>query len=112
MAKWEASTTRLSAASSRALVTGAFGAGVRKLLFLGSSSIYPKLAPQPTIEEELLTRSLEPNTEWYALAKIAGVKLCRGYRRQYGADYILACRPTYTARETIIIRRTATLWRR
>ena len=51
---------------------------MRKLLFLGSSSIYSKLAPQPTIEEELLTRSLEPNTEWYALAKIAGVKLCQG----------------------------------
>ena len=70
------------------LIHGAFRAGVRKLLFLGSSCIYPKLAPQPMIEEELLTGPLEPTNEWYAIAKIAGVKLCQGYRRQYGADYI------------------------
>ena len=70
------------------LVHGAFRAGVRKLLFLGSSCIYPKLAPQPMIEEELLTGPLEPTNEWYAIAKIAGVKLCQAYRRQYGADYI------------------------
>jgi GDP-L-fucose synthase len=70
------------------LIHGAFRAGVRKLLFLGSSCIYPKLAPQPMMEEELLTGALEPTNEWYAIAKIAGVKLCQGYRRQYGADYI------------------------
>jgi GDP-L-fucose synthase len=70
------------------LVHGAFRAGVRKLLFLGSSCIYPKLAPQPMIEEELLTGPLEPTNEWYAIAKIAGVKICQAYRRQYGADYI------------------------
>jgi len=70
------------------LIHGAFRAGVRKLLFLGSSCIYPKLAPQPMIEEELLTGPLEPTNEWYAVAKIAGVKLCQAYRRQYGADYI------------------------
>ncbi len=70
------------------LIHGAFRAGVRKLLFLGSSCIYPKLARQPMIEEELLTGPLEPTNEWYAVAKIAGVKLCQAYRRQYGADYI------------------------
>jgi GDP-L-fucose synthase len=70
------------------LIHGAFRAGVRKLLFLGSSCIYPKLARQPITEEELLSGPLEPTNEWYALAKIAGVKLCQAYRRQYGADYI------------------------
>ncbi len=70
------------------LIHGAFRAGVRKLLFLGSSCIYPRFAPQPMIEEELLTGPLEPTNEWYAIAKIAGVKLCQAYRRQYGADYI------------------------
>jgi GDP-L-fucose synthase len=70
------------------LIHGAFHAGVRKLLFLGSSCIYPKLARQPMIEEELLSGPLEPTNEWYAVAKIAGVKLCQAYRRQYGADYI------------------------
>ncbi|HEY7242361.1 MAG TPA: GDP-L-fucose synthase [Xanthobacteraceae bacterium] len=63
-------------------------AGVSKLLFLGSSCIYPKLAHQPMREEELLTGSLEPTNEWYAVAKIAGIKLCQAYRRQYGADFI------------------------
>jgi GDP-L-fucose synthase len=70
------------------LIHGAFRAGVRKVLFLGSSCIYPKLARQPVIEDELLTGPLEPTNEWYAVAKIAGVKLCQAYRRQYGADYI------------------------
>ncbi|MGA3310827.1 MAG: GDP-L-fucose synthase [Xanthobacteraceae bacterium] len=70
------------------LIHGAFRAGVRKLLFLGSSCIYPKLARQPIVEEELLSGALEPTNEWYAIAKIAGVKLCQAYRRQYGADYI------------------------
>lgn len=72
------------------LIHGAFRAGVRKLLFLGSSCIYPRLARQPIVEEELLAGSLEPTNEWYAIAKIAGVKLCQAYRRQYGADYISA----------------------
>jgi GDP-L-fucose synthase len=65
-------------------------AGVRKLLFLGSSCIYPAHAPQPMREEMLLTGPLEPTNEWYAVAKIAGIKLCQAYRKQYGADFISA----------------------
>ncbi len=61
---------------------------VRKLLFLGSSCIYPKFAPQPMTEDVLLTSSLEPTNEYYAVAKIAGIKLCEAYRRQYGCDFI------------------------
>ena len=61
---------------------------VSKLLFLGSSCIYPKLAPQPLKEEYLLTGALEPTNEWYAVAKIAGVKMCQAYRRQYGFSAI------------------------
>ena len=61
---------------------------VKKLLFLGSSCIYPKLAPQPLKEEYLLTGPLEPTNEPYALAKIAGLKMCAAYRKQYGADFI------------------------
>ncbi len=64
--------------------------GVRKLLFLGSSCIYPKLASQPLKEEYLLTGPLEPTNEWYAIAKIAGIKLCQAYRRQHGCDFISA----------------------
>jgi GDP-L-fucose synthase len=64
--------------------------GVRKLLFLGSSCIYPKHAPQPLKEEYLLTGPLEPTNEWYAIAKIAGIKLCQAYRRQHGCDFISA----------------------
>ncbi len=64
--------------------------GVEKLLFLGSSCIYPKFAPQPITEEALLTGPLEPTNEWYAIAKIAGIKLCQAYRRQYGSDFISA----------------------
>jgi GDP-L-fucose synthase len=70
------------------LIHGAHKAGVKKLLFLGSSCIYPKLAPQPLKEEYLLTGPLEPTNEWYAIAKIAGMKLCQAYRRQYGCDFI------------------------
>jgi GDP-L-fucose synthase len=70
------------------LIHGAFRANVRKLLFLGSSCIYPKLAHQPIAEEELLTGPLEPTNEWYAIAKIAGIKLCQAYRHEYGVDYI------------------------
>ncbi len=63
---------------------------MRKLLFLGSSCIYPKFAPQPLKEESLLTGALEPTNEWYAVAKIAGIKMCQAYRRQYGCDFISA----------------------
>ena len=62
--------------------------GVQKLLFLGSSCIYPKFAKQPMSEDLLLTGELEPTNEWYAVAKIAGIKLCEAYRRQYGCDFI------------------------
>lgn len=62
--------------------------GVKKLLFLGSSCIYPKFAPQPITEEALLTGPLEPTNEWYAVAKIAGIKMCQGYRLQHGFDAI------------------------
>ena len=64
--------------------------GVEKLLFLGSSCIYPKLAPQPMSEDALLTGPLEPTNEWYAVAKIAGIKLCQAYRKQHGHDFIAA----------------------
>ena len=70
------------------LIHGAYQAGVRKLLFLGSSCIYPRLAPQPLKEESLLTGPLEPTNQWYAIAKIAGIKLCQACRRQYGCDFI------------------------
>ena len=64
--------------------------GTRKLLYLGSSCIYPRAATQPITEEQLLTGPLEPTNEWYAIAKIAGIKLCQAYRRQYGSDFISA----------------------
>jgi GDP-L-fucose synthase len=70
------------------LIHGAYQADVKKLLFLGSSCIYPKLAPQPLKEEHLLTGALEPTNQWYAIAKIAGIKLCQAYRRQHGCDFI------------------------
>ena len=70
------------------LIVASHRAGVRKLLFLGSSCIYPKFAPQPMTEDMLLTGALEPTNEWYAIAKIAGIKLCQAYRRQYGSDFI------------------------
>jgi len=72
------------------LIEAARQAGVAKLMFLGSSCIYPKFAPQPITEDALLTGPLEPTNEWYAVAKIAGIKLCQAYRRQYGADFISA----------------------
>ena len=72
------------------LIEASFTAGVKKLLFLGSSCIYPKFAEQPIKEEHLLTGSLEPTNEWYALAKIAGLKLCQAFRRQHGCDFISA----------------------
>ena len=70
------------------VICGSFKVGVGKLLALGSSCIYPKLAPQPITEESMLTGPLEPTNEWYAVAKIAALKMCEAYRRQYGADYV------------------------
>lgn len=72
------------------IIHAAYKTGVRKLMFLGSSCIYPKLAPQPMAEDALLTGPLEPTNEWYAVAKIAGIKLAQAYRQQYGADFISA----------------------
>jgi GDP-L-fucose synthase len=72
------------------IIHAAWNAGVERLLFLGSSCIYPKDAPQPIPEEALLTGPLEATNEWYAIAKIAGIKLCQAYRRQYGCDFISA----------------------
>lgn len=66
---------------------------VSKLVFLGSSCIYPRLATQPITEDSLLTGPLEPTNEWYAIAKIAGIKLCQAYRKQYGRDFV-SCMPT------------------
>ena len=72
------------------VIDSAWRNGVRKLLFLGSSCIYPRLAPQPMLEDCLLTGALEPTNEAYAIAKIAGLKMCQAYRRQYGFDAICA----------------------
>jgi GDP-L-fucose synthase len=70
------------------VIDAAHRAGVAKFVFLGSSCIYPKLAPQPIKEDSLLTGPLEPTNEWYAVAKIAGLKMCQAYRRQYGFNAI------------------------
>ena len=70
------------------VIRGAFIAHVKKLVFLGSSCIYPKLAPQPMTEDLLLTGPLEPTNQWYAVAKIAGIKLVEAFRRQHGADFV------------------------
>jgi GDP-L-fucose synthase len=75
------------------VIQAAHRTDVQKLLFLGSSCIYPRLAPQPINEDALLTGALEPTNEWYAIAKIAGIKLCQSYRKQYGRDFI-SCQPT------------------
>jgi GDP-L-fucose synthase len=72
------------------LIAASFEFGVKKLLFLGSSCVYPKLAPQPIHEESLLAGPLEPTNEPYAIAKIAGIKLCQAYAQQYGMDFICA----------------------
>ena len=72
------------------IIHGAYKAGVEKLLFLGSSCIYPRNAPQPMTEDCLLTGPLEPTNQWYAVAKIAGIKMCQAYRRQYRCDFISA----------------------
>ncbi|WP_315443242.1 GDP-L-fucose synthase family protein [Sphingomonas alpina] len=72
------------------VIEGARRTGVAKLVFLGSSCIFPKMAAQPMAESALLTGPLEPTNQWYAIAKIAGLKLCEAYRRQYGCDFISA----------------------
>ncbi len=72
------------------IIKAAFDVKVQKLLFLGSSCIYPKLADQPIKENALLEGALEPTNEWYAIAKIAGIKLCQAYRKQHGVDFISA----------------------
>ena len=72
------------------LIEASYRTGAEKVLFLGSSCIYPKFAEQPIREEALLTGPLEPTNEWYAIAKIAGIKLCQAYRREYGVDFISA----------------------
>ena len=72
------------------VVHAAHETGTEKLLYLGSSCIYPRHATQPITEDQLLTGPLEPTNEWYAVAKIAGIKLCQAYRRQYGSDFISA----------------------
>jgi GDP-L-fucose synthase len=77
-------------AIQNAVIEGSFRAGVEKLLFLGSSCIYPKFAPQPIPEDALLTGPLESTNQWYAIAKIAGLKMCEAYRQQHGVDYISA----------------------
>jgi len=70
------------------VIDAAYRVGVEKLMFFGSSCIYPRLAPQPIVEDALLTGPLEPTNEWYAIAKIAGLKLCEAYRRQHGCDFV------------------------
>ncbi len=75
------------------IITTAHTIGVEKLMFLGSSCIYPRLAPQPIHEDALLTGPLEPTNAWYAIAKIAGIKQCQAYRREYDRDFI-SCMPT------------------
>ncbi len=72
------------------LIHAAYQVGVKKLVFLGSACIYPKFAPQPITEDALLSGPLEPTNEWYAIAKIAGIKLCQAYRRQHGCDFVSA----------------------
>jgi len=92
------------------VIHAAWQTGVKKLLFLGSSCIYPRMAEQPMREEALLTGPLEPTNEWYAIAKIAGIKLCQAYRRQYGCDFISAMPTISMARAIDTMLRPVTLW--
>jgi GDP-L-fucose synthase len=87
---WPADFLYDNLAIESAVIHSAFETDVEKLLFLGSSCIYPKFAPQPITEDALLTGPLEPTNEWYAIAKIAGIKLTQAYRRQHGCDFISA----------------------
>ena len=86
--------------------------GVEKLLYLGSSCIYPKFAEQPIKEDQLLKGPLEPTNEWYAVAKIAGLMLCRAYRRQHGATSSRRCPRIFTGRGTISTSLQVTSYRR
>ncbi|MEM9997658.1 MAG: GDP-L-fucose synthase [Bacteroidota bacterium] len=79
---------RQNLAIQQSVIEAAHAVGVQRLVFLGSSCIYPKHAPQPMKEEHLLTGPLEPTNEWYAIAKIAGIKLCQAFRKQYGDDFV------------------------
>ena len=88
--RWPAQFLYDNLAIAANVIHAAEAADVEKLLFLGSSCIYPKLAPQPIKEAALLSGPLEPTNEWYAIAKIAGLKLCQAYRREYGCDFIAA----------------------
>jgi GDP-L-fucose synthase len=88
--RWPAQFLYENLAIAANVIHAAEAADVEKLLFLGSSCIYPKMAPQPIEESALLAGSLEPTNEWYAIAKIAGLKLCQAYRREYGCDFIAA----------------------
>jgi GDP-L-fucose synthase len=88
--RWPAQFLYDNLAIAANVIHAAEAADVEKLLFLGSSCIYPKLAQQPIEENALLTGPLEPTNEWYAIAKIAGLKLCQAYRREYGCDFIAA----------------------
>ena len=90
------------------VIETAWRSGVKRLLFLGSSCIYPKFAEQPIKEESLLTGSLESTNEWYAIAKIAGIKLCESLRKQYGFDAISLMPTNSMARVIIIIRNSHT----
>lgn len=85
---WPADFIRDNLLIQTHVIAAAYRSGVQKLLFLGSSCIYPRLAPQPMPESCLLTGPLEPTNEWYAVAKIAGIKMCQAYRRQYGFSAI------------------------
>jgi len=88
--RWPAQFLYDNRAIAANVIHAAEAADVEKLLFLGSSCIYPKMAPQPIEESALLTGPLEPTNEWYAIAKITGLKLCQAYRREYGCDFISA----------------------
>jgi GDP-L-fucose synthase len=91
--QWPASFIYDNLAIELSVIEAARLAGTEKLLFVGSSAMYPRLAPQPLLEDYLLTGALEPTTQWYAVAKIAGLKLCEAYRKQYGSDFISAVAP-------------------
>ena len=92
------------------IIEASYRNGVSKLLFLGSSCIYPRLAEQPIREDALLTGPLEPTNQWYAIAKIAGIKMCQAYRRQYGCDFISAMPTNLYGPGTIMIWFQATWW--
>ncbi len=85
-------------------IRAAHRCGVKKLVYLGSSCIYPRLAPQPMTPDLLLSGPLEPTNQWYAIAKIAGIKLCEAYRLQHGADFVSVMPTNSTGPVTVIIR--------